>query len=311
MGELFALISAGSFSIGSIAIRRGMRTARDNGTFMATFVNMVLFLILIAVLYFCRRMPPLTTIGFSLFLVAGLLTTFSGRSLHYAAIRHLGPSRAISFRMSSPIITVCLAFVFIGERFSLLQCVGTCAIIGGVWVLSKETLKQDGLHVVQDQAPVNPGRAVTSNNSLFVGILFALGSALSFGTGHFFRKWAVMEVPSPYWGMVIGTTAAWVAMVIQAIIKGDLSALCRNNFNGQAPPWLFILTGGLNTIGQMFIYISVFFTAVSTAQVLAASEVLGTFVLSRLFLGSEEPLGWRVIVCGVVICLGVVLMIIG
>lgn len=311
MGELFALISAGSFSIGSIAIRRGMKTARDNGTFMSTFVNMVLFLIIITVLYFCRQLLALTPKGFSLFLIAGLLTTFSGRSLHYAAIRHLGPSRAISFRMSSPIITVCLAFVFIGERFSLLQCVGTCAIIGGVWILSKETLRQEGLHVVQDHAPVNTGRAVASNNSLFIGILLALAAALSFGSGNFIRKVAILEVPSPFWGMAIGTTTAWAAMVVQAGIKGDLRTLCRNNFNTQTPPWLFILTGGLNTVGQMFIYISILYTAVSTAQVLAASEVLGTFVFSRLFLGGEEPLGWKVIVCGLVICLGVVLMIIG
>lgn len=311
MGELFALISAGSFSIASIAIRRGMRTARDNGTFMSTFVNMVLFLVIIAVLYFCHQLLALTSLGFSLFLIAGLMTTFAGRSLHYAAIRHLGPSRAISFRMSSPIITVCLAFVFIGERFSLLQCVGTCAIIGGVWVLSKETLKQDGLRVVQDQAPGRPEKETASNNGLFIGILFALSAAFSFGAGNFIRKLAILEVPSPFWGMAIGTTTAWVAMVVQAVIKGELRTLCRNNFNAQTPPRLFILTGGLNTVGQMFIYISILYTAVSTAQVLAASEVLGTFVLSRLFLGGEEPLGWKVIVCGVVICLGVVLMIVG
>jgi len=44
---------------------------------------------------------------------------------------------------------------------------------------------------------------------------------------------------------------------------------------------------------------------------LATSEVLSTLLISRLFLGTEEPLGWRVIVCSLVICLGVVLMIVG
>jgi drug/metabolite transporter (DMT)-like permease len=51
IGELCALLSACFFSTVSVAIRRGMKTSRDNGTFLSTFINMVLFLILIAILY--------------------------------------------------------------------------------------------------------------------------------------------------------------------------------------------------------------------------------------------------------------------
>ena len=40
-----------SLSAVSVAIRHGMKTSWDNGTFPATFINMVLFLILIAI--FC------------------------------------------------------------------------------------------------------------------------------------------------------------------------------------------------------------------------------------------------------------------
>ena len=87
IGELCALTSAFSFSTVNIAIRRGMKRSRDNGTFLSTFVNMIVFLILIAILYVGRYLPTLTGAGFLLFLVAGLLTTFVGRSLHYEAIR--------------------------------------------------------------------------------------------------------------------------------------------------------------------------------------------------------------------------------
>jgi len=317
IGELCALISAFSFSTVSIAIRRGMRRSRDNGTFLSTFINMALFLILIAILYVGHYLPTLTGTGFLLFLVAGLLTTFVGRSLHYAAIRVIGPSRAISLRMCSPIITVCLAFIFLSERFSLLQYVGASAIIGGVWMLSRETMGQGDLRVLPDvrsrtdRPPNQRESKVQPKSGLWLGVLFALGSAMSFGTGHFVRKVAVLEVPSPFWGMAIGTTTAWLAMAVHAMIRGDFRELCRDNFNVHAPPWYFIFSGVLNTVGQMFIYLAVFFTAVSTVQVLATSEVMSTLMISRLFLGNEEPLGWRVILCSVVICVGVVLMIIG
>ncbi len=149
IGELCALSSAFSFSTVNIAIRRGMRKSRDNGTFLSTFVNMIVFLVLIGVLYVGRYLPALTWTGFLLFSAAGLLTTFVGRSLHYEAIRVIGPSRAISLRMGAPIVTVCLAFVFLSERFSVLQYVGATAIILGVWVLSRETMGRGDLRVVE------------------------------------------------------------------------------------------------------------------------------------------------------------------
>ena len=317
IGELCALTSAFSFSTVNIAIRRGMRRSRDNGTFLSTFVNMVVFLILIAVLYVGGYLPALTWAGFLLFSAAGLLTTFVGRSLHYAAIRVIGPSRAISLRMGAPIVTVCLAFVFLSERFSVLQYTGAIAIVGGVWVLSRETMGRADLRVVEtprSHATIPPERqekTVLVKSGLWLGVLYALGSAVSFGTGHFVRKVAVLEVPSPFWGMAIGTTTAWVAMSVHSMARGDFRELCRDNFNVHAPPWYFIYSGILNTVGQMFIYLAVFFSPVSTVQVLATSEVLSTLLISRLFLGTEEPLGWRVILCSVVICLGVVLMIVG
>jgi drug/metabolite transporter (DMT)-like permease len=317
IGELCALSSAFSFSTVNIAIRRGMRKSRDNGTFLSTFVNMIVFLVLIGVLYVGRYLPALTWAGFLLFLAAGLLTTFVGRSLHYEAIRVIGPSRAISLRMGAPIVTVCLAFVFLSERFSVLQYVGATAIIVGVWVLSRETMGRGDLRVVDPPRshtmtpPEQQEKAVPAKSGLWLGILCALGSAISFGTGHFVRKVAVLEVPSPFWGMAIGTTTAWVAMTVHSMARGDLRELCRENFNVHAPPWYFIYSGILNAAGQMFIYLAVFFSPVSTVQVLATSEVLSTLLISRLFLGTEEPLGGRVIFCSVVICLGVVLMVIG
>jgi drug/metabolite transporter (DMT)-like permease len=305
IGELCALTSAFSFSTVSIAIRRGMRRSRDSGTFLSTFVNMVLFLILITVLYVGHYLPALTFAGFFLFLCAGLLTTFVGRSLHYEAIRVIGPSRAISLRMCSPIITVCLAFIFLSERFSVLQYVGATAIIGGVWVLSRETVGHGDLRVAESPR----SHATRSPQQQEKGVLAKSG--LWLGTGHFVRKVAVLEVPSPFWGMAIGTTTAWVAMSVHSMARGDFRELCRDNFNVHAPPWYFIYSGILNTVGQMFIYLAVFFSPVSTVQVLATSEVLSTLLISRLFLGTEEPLGWRVILCSGVICLGVVLMIVG
>jgi len=306
------ILSAFSFSTGNIAIRRGMKTAHDDGIFISIFINMVAFSLLIIIFQLKGLLPPLTLKGFLLFALAGLLTTFTGRSLFYVAIRVIGPSRATSFRCSSPILTVCLAFLFLSERFNISQFIGATAIMGGVWILSREVLGRMDLEVVQASVS-SPNESFpaskVSNKSPLFGVLYALGAALSFGIGHFLRKLGLTEVPSPFWGMAIGTMIAWLAVVVHATTKGEIKKLCHNNFNFHHPPWFFILAGLFFTLGQMLSFMAIYFTAVSIVVILASSEPLITLIISRLILRGEEPLNWQVIVSSGAVFLGVILMI--
>jgi drug/metabolite transporter (DMT)-like permease len=308
IGEFCALLGACSFSTHNIAVRRGMRTAPDSGVFMSTSISTTIFLVVIVVLYSGRLLPPLTVMGFFLFVIAGLFTSFTGRSLHYAAIRALGPSRATSFRASSPLITICLAFTFLSERFTPVQFIGAALVIGGVSFLSSEVIGRTDLAVRSKFVPVtsdprnSPGRPLT-------GIFCALASALSFGTGHFLRKLALKEVPSPYWGLAVGTTAAWLALVAHTALRGRFKEACKNNFNYHAPPWFYITAGVLATSGQLFVYLAIYFTEVSVAMVLASSEPLATLLISRLLLGKEEPMNRRVVFCSGTVFLGIIFMI--
>ena len=309
IGELFALL--GAFSVGSagVAVRRGMRNTSDNGVFLTISIGTVVFLILVGVVSTGDQLPPLTLMGFVLFVLAGLLTSFMGRSLHFAAIRTIGPSRATAFRASSPAITVLLAFMFLSERFTPVQFVGAISIIGGVILLSRETVGRTDLEVATDSANPSGVLGIRARGSL-LGVLYGVLAATSFGVGHYLRKIALQEVPSPLWGLMVGTTSAWLALVIQTRLRGTLGETWKYNFNLHAPPWFFILGGILTTAGQTLVFFSIHYTAVSTAMVLGASDPLATLFISRVFLGREEPLNWRVILCSCTVCLGIILMII-
>jgi drug/metabolite transporter (DMT)-like permease len=286
-----------------------MRTALDNGVFMSTSISTVIFLVVIGVLYSGRLLPPLTVMGFFLFALAGLFTSFTGRSFNYAAIRALGPSRSTSFRASSPLITICLAFAFLSERFTPLQFVGAACVIGGVSILSREVIGRTDLEVRNKFVPVS-SEPVNRPKRPITGILCALGSALSFGTGHFLRKLALQEVPSPYWGLAVGTTAAWLALVAHTALRGRLNEAFKNNFNFQHLPWFYVIAGVLATSGQLLLYLAIYWTEVSVAMVLASSEPLVTLLISRLLLGKEEPMNRRVVFCSATVFLGIIFMII-
>ncbi len=147
-----------------------------------------------------------------------------------------------------------------------------------------------------------------TKSSLF-GILGGLVAAFSFGMGHYCRKIALLEVPSPYWGLAIGSTAGWLAMVLQAAAKKDLKILFRNNFDLHEPPWFFLFVGLFTSAGITLIYVSLYLSPVSLTAVLASTEPIAALVIGRIFFGNEEHLNRTVVTCIAVVCAGVALMI--
>ena len=84
--------------------------------------------------------------------------------------------------------------------------------------------------------------------------------------------------------------------------------MCRYNLNIKAPPWFFISAGILTTVGQLACYLAIFYTSVSIAMVLISSEPLGTVLISRLFLGAEEALNWRVYLSALIVFGGIAII---
>lgn len=73
--------------------------------------------------------------------IMGLFSTVLASFLVTGGIRIIGASHAAIISSIGPISTIILAYIFLGERLSGLQCVGTLIVIGGVLVivLNKKT----------------------------------------------------------------------------------------------------------------------------------------------------------------------------
>lgn len=305
MGAFFALFSASAFSISYLLLRRGMKQAADDGAFITTFVNMLIFWVLVGLLALGSRLPPLTARGLLLFTIAGLFTTYGGRSLHCAAIRLIGPSRAAGIRCSSPAVTTILAILVLRESLTLLELSGIAAVLAGIFLLSRETAGKVGLAVLRP----TQGNGAASVAS-FLGLVTAVLAALSFGIGHLVRKLGVLEVPSPFWGVAIGSTVACLAMLLQASLQGSVRELLRNNFTLVLVPRSYLLAGVFTATGQLSSYLGIYLASVSLATVLASTEPLHTLALSRFILGNEEPLTWRLVAGAVLMVTGIILLLV-
>jgi drug/metabolite transporter (DMT)-like permease len=58
--------------------------------------------------------------------------------LWYHGVKHIGSSRTAAFSNLIPVVALATAFVWLGERPSVLQLAGACVVIAGVWLTRSE-----------------------------------------------------------------------------------------------------------------------------------------------------------------------------
>ena len=297
VGYGLAILAATGFGLANIFIRMGMRSAvKDNGVGTTIMINFVLFGVLLLILGLLGKVPFLDTWGLVAFVAAGLMTTLMGRITQYASTRLIGPSRAATFKVASPIITVILSIAFLHETINFGMFWGIALVLFGLWLLSMESQRQTPAQ--QETAATSGGTAIQQSSAMIKqGLLLGALSASCFGAGRVLRKTGLLYIPSPVVGAFIGSTVAMITItLLQAYQQGQFSAK-----SGDWRRWMphlslpFLLAGLATAVGQLSNFGALYFTQVSVAGILVSTEPLMTLLLSWIFLRSEEAINLRII----------------
>jgi drug/metabolite transporter (DMT)-like permease len=172
-GEVIALCSALFWGTGNLLVRRGQTASGESGMLVTTLVNSVVIGCILLVqgvigvthgTGFVRAITGgvgLRPVGLAWFVAAGVLTTLMGRSLFFASMKVIGPSRAASLKGTSPIFTAVLAVLAVGEAYSLRRGLGTVVALAGLWILNGEMESMAGRAARAGVATsgANPGSA--------------------------------------------------------------------------------------------------------------------------------------------------------
>ena len=293
MGIVYALLSAFFWGIGNIFIKRGQLLDKtDDGLFISVLLNALLFLLLTAYLGFTGQIPPLNTNGIAFFVLAGLLTTFLGRFFNYASIRRIGPSRASSFKVTSPVFTLIAALTILDEQLVWMQLVGTVSVLIGVWLVTTEIGTGAPKTV---SAGTGENKMLDRSGRIHPGALLGILAAASFGTGHAVRKLGVETLPSPQLGATIGSCIALTAIVLPQLLAGKLIPFLGQNLSKIKRD--YVIAGISTTFGQLFLFLAIARTDVSVASVLASTEPLMTLLIAPLLLRSERITRLLVVGC--------------
>jgi drug/metabolite transporter (DMT)-like permease len=316
MGVLLAVAGAVAFSVMNVAIRKGVRPGdRDNGVLTTVMINVIAFCLLMVGVVIVSGPPSVSAGAIVAFAAAGLGSTFIGRSLLFNGIRHAGAARAAAVKNATPLFTLIIAVVLLDERPTLLAGVGIALVLGGIFLLARESFlrpagglsertTKDPVDVaLESEALAEAGMPdAAARRSMLLGLTLAGVGAVIFGASHALRKVGMDIQPDALLGALVGASAALVAHLATSAARGRWTEIRRAATSRRRMFWLAGLTG---TVGQLCFFAALLFSPVSHVSVVAGSETLITVILAGVTAQGTERITRRIVLPAVLVFVGV------
>ncbi len=302
VGSVLALASAVAYSAMYFLVRAGVRKGDlDGGAFVTTLVNAVLLSTGVAILALTGHTIPWNVHGVVWLTIAGLLGTFSGRVLMLAGLRRIGPVRTASIVNSTPILTITISVLVLGEVLSGRVVIAAFLVLMGLSLLAVDAFETPDPTLVgagrrpgpAGSTPLEAPRA-RSTTPAVVGLGLSALSALSFGTARVARRVGLSAIPDPLAGAMVGACAALVSNLVLQAGQGRLSTVVVASLRDVRPTlWL---AGVASTIGLLSFFLALQFSPLSHVAVIASSETVITMMMSWLLFRRREALSGRILI---------------
>lgn len=320
MGELFALLAGFFYGYSNTFTFRGLfKLGFKRVTIATLIVNCTMSFIVILVLFAAGAIPPPNVKGLAYFAIAGLLTTFAGRAFLFAGFGYIGPSRGSSLRAVSPVFTLFVAWIGLGERLALVDMLGIVVVLGGILLLTRESLPSRLPVGAEVSPPVSSSQAVDRlgicggpaaavslrpagpsvrstgfqdghSRSKVLGTLMVMGAAICFGVGDVFRKAGMLSIPSPWLGSTVGLCTGLVCLWLYCRLSRPRESL---RFSDVVEKSAF-MSGLLTGLALFSFFISLNYVPVAIGSVLCGTEPMFTLLTSYLVFGKAERITYRV-----------------
>ncbi len=267
LGELAALGTALCWSFNSFWFTiAGKRV----GSYTVTHVRLWMAIIMVALLHLVVNGSVFPfdagTMRFVWLGLSGLIGYVIGDLVLFEALVLIGARLTMLIATASPIFGAVLAWVFLGEKLSLIECVAIAVTVGGIaWVVGE---KHGGEH---------PKKIVW-------GVTCALLGALGQATGLLFSKFGIAGGFSPISANMIRLFFAAVGMGLLTIFIKKAKDEWNHIHDGYAMKFLFFGTVVGPVIGVILSLISITKTSVGVASTLMSLSPIILIPLSHYLL---------------------------
>jgi drug/metabolite transporter (DMT)-like permease len=284
LGILLALLAALAWGVTALFSRKGLQylTAR-RGAFVANSTGFLLSL-LVGLLFQRQDLLSLSLLAIGWFALTGIVSTGLANYFYYRAIHYVGASRATPAASVSPLLSIPLAVILLGEVINLPIGAGAIGVVAGLYLVT--------------------GGEGQSGEARKLGYIFALLTALCWATSHLLVRYGVTTFAP-------ALAAAPVSLLAGALLmfppRQGVSQIIRAN----RKLWLFVASGASSAMGTIF-----FFSAMSVAPLPVVSPLVNLFPLitilgSHLFLRRMERVTPRLIAGALLVIAGATSITIG
>jgi uncharacterized membrane protein len=320
IGPLFAFLTALSFGVTNVIIRRGIPAASTgHGILVMTFTNFALLAPFLVGNVLLRGWPgggPSVS-AIAWFAAAGMASPMFGQLMLMRSISRIGASRAGAVKSAAPVITVLLAFLVLGETLSTVAVAGMCMVFAGLSLLMvnmwRNGSQQPEPEALLSEAPplgLLASPRASTRRPLVVGVVMGGLAATGFGAGQLFRKVGMEIMPDAPLRALIGALTALVTVLVMQRVSPPVTPAAWLELRSKTTGWM--LVAGLTTAaGQLLFFMALHTLEVSRVALIVSADLVITIMLAALLLRRYERVTPTVAVSAILVFAGVVAVSVG
>ena len=290
MGVVYALCAGVFWGTSPVLVKRGLVGADVSAATLYQQATILLTLCLAALVegdLFAGKIPREAVLVFA---GTGIVGAYIGRTLFVKSVDQIGASRAQSLNNSSPLITVLLAAVVLGERLSFAVLLGVMFIISGVFFVTH----RDGRTGASDAQ-----RRIT---------LAAVLATLCYGVVPVLKKIGTDHGGPPVLGaLVMHATGLMLLMTLGNLLKIERKWQ-RIPINSLG---CFVGAGFLYAIGSIFTLKALVHAPASVVAPIWSAQPIISFFLAKTTLKGIEEVTFRDGAAAALVVLGVLVLRLG
>lgn len=266
LGQLAALSSAALWAAASLGYRYLGQTIPALGLNLAKGL-VALGLMLLTVLAFPIVPIHESPLAIGLLLVSGFLGIGLGDTAYFVALRELGPRITLLLGTLSPLMTLLLAFWFLGETISHFTTIGTMITLGGITLVISERTATAG---------VGPNSQLSK-----LGLMAVMGANLAQAGGVILARVAFLQTEfDPLYAALLRIIAGVIFLVGLGKIQGKIGEWLKGCWNVRASLILVLAAFAGTYLGIWLQQISVKFVSAGIAQTLSSTSPLFILLLA-------------------------------
>ncbi len=302
VGVILGFGCAIAFSCSSIITRRGvLRTSSNYVANISILTGPVLSFLALGMTGELAHIGEFPAKAYVFLALSGIIHFAFGRTWAYKAIQLIGSNRANIVTSLSPVASITLAVIVLGETVNLLMLCGIiCALSSPFITLWKEK--------TVDVAPLAGsvhGKDV-DRRTLMVGMLYGTGAAMFWGSSFIFIKLGLASGGTPIAGNMIAYLAASIAIIPSLVKRENIQEMISADRKSLK---LALLVGLVTNVAQLLRYLALQYGSVILVTAAIRTTPLGILLLSFIFNRQYESFSRWVLLSNVLLIIGTIMIL--